>query len=121
MKIDITALMQDDFEPMMFSASVAEFGDRAGVLTWENALQESKSRLLFQEADLNEVKDYFKGFGAWSDSEIAGWSMQEANALLLQFIAGDIREIQDLGLEYYIENKGLIGQGADGRWWFTLG
>lgn len=33
-------------------------------------------------------------FGAWEDEEIAGWSNEEIDALVLQYAAGDLREAQ---------------------------
>src|SRR5262249_40014702 len=35
---------------------------------------------------------YFRDFGAWSPDEIAAWSDTDLNALLLQDIAGNVRE-----------------------------
>ena len=43
---------------------------------------------------IQEAKDYLKGFGAWSGEEIAGWSDAEVQAMVVQNIAVRIREME---------------------------
>ena len=74
-----------------YSASVAELGNDAGKITWENSL-DAAPRLLKSKDQLQEFAQYIRGFGAWTESEIKAWTVKECNALLLQLIAGDIRE-----------------------------
>ena len=75
------------------SASVAEIGDNAGQITWEASQEEVEDWILL---DTEEKKDAFRAFvkssGGWSEEETAAWNDAELNALLLQWIAGDIRE-----------------------------
>ena len=90
MKIDITDLISEDLG--MFSGSAAELGDNAGQITWRNALEYVTGNPIVPNADA--ARDYFESFGAWSADELKAMSDQEINALALQFIAGDVREIE---------------------------
>ena len=92
--VDVTCLVAD-IDPFDISASVAERGQNAGRETWANALVETNAHPLEIE-DRDAARAFFKGFGAWDDAEIAAWSNNELDALVLQFAAGDLREIQDL-------------------------
>lgn len=79
--------------PRDYSASVAEIGNNAGADTWRAACKDSRDYMMLDTADkLHAMREHVRGFGAWSDDEIAAWSDTELNALLLQFISGDIRE-----------------------------
>jgi hypothetical protein len=91
MELDITHLTdQDNVDLMDYSASIAEIGDKAGRETWNNAL--NTEHMLITKDQMEDVKDYIRDFGAWEDEEIDAWDLKETNALLLQFIAGDLRE-----------------------------
>ena len=99
MEINITHLVEAG-NMMDYSASVAEIGEYAGVYTWQAAMDEfcpdyGDMKPLVSGDDIQTVKDYFGGFGAWDAEEREAWTDQEVNALLLQFIAGDIREAGD--------------------------
>lgn len=80
-------------EPFNYSASVAEMGNNAGRITWNNAVDDSK---VFNLLDTDEKREAFKrfisGFGAWTEEEVNAWSNDELNALCIQFISGDMRE-----------------------------
>lgn len=92
MEIDITRFFKeaDAFE---FSHSIAEGGKNAGKETWQAALNEGASApLLSTPEQLEALREYVKGFGAWSDEEISAWSEAECNALFIQLISGDMRE-----------------------------
>ena len=94
MEIEITSFLasEDAFE---FSASVAERGENAGRETWHNAMVAGAAQPLLTTADqLDALRDHVKGFGAWDDAEIEGWSADECNALFIQMISGDIRELE---------------------------
>src|SRR4051812_6244905 len=95
MELDVTRLIReaDCFE---FSASRAERGDHAGRETWQNAKEEASESPLLSADQIDEARDYFRGFGAWSREELVAMSAEEINALLIQFVAGDIREAQEL-------------------------
>jgi hypothetical protein len=92
MEINITRFF-NEAAPMDYSASCAEIGMNAGRDTWNAAMEDAGDyKLLTNEDDLQEFRDYIKGFGAWNTEEIAAMSDQSLNALLIQFISGDIRE-----------------------------
>jgi hypothetical protein len=80
-----------------FSGSVAELGVNAGRITWANSMSSAASKpLLTTPEEIAEARDWARGFGAWDDETIDRWSETEVNALVLQFVAGEIREIEQL-------------------------
>ena len=92
MELDITEFVTNN-DPYHYSASIAECGANAGPDTWRNAVDEAKEKpLLTARPDIEEFREYMKGFGAWDDEAIAAWSDDECNALLIQLISGDMRE-----------------------------
>lgn len=130
MEIDITSLVARSCEMHHYSASQMELGPDAGRITWENSLDNAEeSPLLTEGEQIETARDYFGEFGAWDDDERAAWSAQEVNALLLQLIAGDIREALPELLDDYEEYKRLAEEGpissrifrADGRWYYYVG
>lgn len=92
MEINLTSLIETDM--FAFSHSRAEGGEDAGRNTWNAAKEHvtSEISLLPTEEACQEFRDYMKDFGAWNDEERAAWDAAECNALLLQLIAGDVRE-----------------------------
>lgn len=92
MELNITRFF-NEAAPMDYSASCAEIGQDAGPATWAAACDDSADYPMLDTDEKREAfKAHVRGFGAWSDDEIAAWSDAELNALLIQFIAGDIRE-----------------------------
>jgi len=91
MEINITSLLEEDL--FQFSHSRMEGGENAGRNTW-NAAKEAgtDSPILTTPEQLQALRDYVKGFGAWDAEEIAGWDDAECNALFLQLVSGDVRE-----------------------------
>ncbi|WP_196301891.1 hypothetical protein, partial [Streptococcus pneumoniae] len=64
----------------------------AGRDTWRHAVEDAPDyNLLDTDDKRDEFRAHVKGFGAWSDEEIAAWSDVELNALFMQLISGDIR------------------------------
>lgn len=94
MDINITQFFNDTRgHASYYSASCAELGDNAGRITWENAVDRGEfSPLLDTEEKREAMREFVRGFGAWTDEEINAWSDVELTALLIQFIAGDMRE-----------------------------
>lgn len=92
MELNITEFFRTA-APMDYSASAAEIGADAGRQTWLAAVEDAPDWPLL---DTDEKREAFKahllGFGAWQEDEIAEWSNRELVALLLQMIAGDIRD-----------------------------
>lgn len=95
-ELDISAIIDSPcFVPFDLSNNQATLGDDAGRLTW-NASKEAARTITPPLLDCDERREAFRDFvrdsGGWTREEIAAWSGEELNALLLQWIAGDIRE-----------------------------
>lgn len=95
MEVNITKFAKTADLPII-SGSCAELGQDAARFTWNNAKEEARHNRVLRPDQYDEFRRWIKGFGAWSESEIAAWTHDECNALLLQFIAGDLRELQAL-------------------------
>lgn len=94
-EIEITALVRsEEFVPFDLSNNRATLGDDAGKLTWNASVETAKEveSLIPTPEHKEAFRDFVKDFGAWSEEAIAAWSDTELDALLLQWIAGDIRE-----------------------------
>lgn len=90
-EVDVTCLVSD-VDPFDLAHSAAEAGSAN---KWSDALEIANGRRL-PGLDLTDAKAYFAGFGAWERQEIARWTRKEVVALVLQFAAGDLREVQAL-------------------------
>jgi hypothetical protein len=78
--------------------------------------------LLKDDDARDAARHWLKGFGAWTEDEIAAWSDDELNALVVQFVAGSIREMEAYDTpEEYQERDGRIYGTEGGRWYFYLG
>ena len=98
MEINISSLLsRSDFVPSQCSASRAELGQDAGHITWQNSMAAAAVPpvLLDTEEKLQAVRDFARESGGWTQEEVDAWPAQEVNALLVQWIAGDIREAFD--------------------------
>lgn len=92
MDLDITEFFKNA-NAFDYSASASELGLNAGRITWDHAVEGSKEYMILDSEEKREAfRSHVKGYGAWSEEKIRGWSDCELNALLLQFIAGDIRQ-----------------------------
>jgi hypothetical protein len=136
MEIDITDFVRTA-ETHELSASVAEMGENAGKITWNNALREASIVQLIDADHRDAFESWAREFGAWERDEIAAWSLDECNALLLQYIAGDLNTLESLCYsdddEFCIDwdeaerlsQKGTIGgnifKGVDNRVYFYMG
>lgn len=134
MEIKITNLFDGvSNPPALYSNSIANSGcQNIGQITWNNAKANASS--FIGEDTREEFEDWVKRFGAWEDEEIAAWSLNECNALLLQFIASEWREIDDLYSNEYGEINweevevavkdgqcsGNIFHGIDGEIYFSM-
>ncbi len=131
MEIDITDFFNAGGH-MDYSASIAEIGPDAGPSTWRAACDASEEYCVLDTPEkLEAARKYFRGFGAWSAEELAAMPDNEINALLLQFIAGDIREFSDDVSEWDWEEynaeaatgriSGNLFEGYDNRVYFYIG
>lgn len=135
MEIDITDYMQS-VDHFYISGSRAELGDNAAQITWSNANAEAAEKpLIVTDDEFRVFRDWAKAFGAWSQEEIAAWTATECNALLMQYISGDVRELEALASDddgeidwaeaERLTQAGTIGgniyPGTDGRIYFYMG
>ena len=138
-EIEITSLIKrDDFDPYFLSNSRANLGDDAGAITWNNSKALSKTLtqtppdLLPTEAHEQSFRDFVQDSGGWTEEEISAWDHDTLHTLLVQWIAGDIREaFDDAAFEdwdwdqYEIDaEKGRVSsrifKGDDGRVYFSI-
>lgn len=116
MEINITNFYRNAC-PKDYSASIAEIGRNAGPDTWRAANEDSADYPILDNEEKREAfREYIAGFGAWDDTEIAGFTDTELNALCIQFVSSDIREY---GLDD--ENGGNLFTGTDGEIYFYCG
>ena len=131
MELNITRFFKEA-SPMDYSASVAEIGNDAARSTWQAAVDDSDDYpMLDSDEKREEFRRYVKGFGAWTEDEIRAWSDQELNALLIQMIAGDIREAKldtdNPDWEQYEKDSeagrvaGRIFKGSDSEIYYYIG
>lgn len=93
-EINVNVLITD-YEPSELSGSIAERGANAGPETWANSVEAATATpLLKDDSERDGVREWAAGFGAWDEEEINGWSNEELDALVLQYAAGDLRELQ---------------------------
>lgn len=92
LEFDVTPLFADKLDAYLLSNSVANLGDRAGQITWENALEAATDYPLVTDENREEVQDWIKEFGAWDEAEILLWDSQTLSAFIWQSAAADFRE-----------------------------
>jgi hypothetical protein len=92
LEFDITPLFSDKLDAYMLSNSVANLGDNAGQITWENALEAAAEYPLATDDNRDEVIDWLKGWGAWSEGDLMQWNNQSLSALVWRFAAADFRD-----------------------------
>jgi hypothetical protein len=125
--IDLSPMVGED--AFQFSASAAEMGDNAGRITWNNA--KDGPQLLRDDAQREAFKEWIADFGAWNEEEREAFTDQELNALLVQFVSGDIREAEADSLEeidpaqlQVDQEEGRIAsylfQDDSGAWFYSL-
>jgi hypothetical protein len=95
MEIDVSRLI-NDLDPRDISGSQAERGINAARELWGNAVAAVEEPPLLTDDERAKARKWAREFGAWDDEHIAAWSAQEVDALVLQYAAGDLRELQDL-------------------------
>lgn len=111
-ELDISALVAGMRDPSEYSASVAERGQDAGRMTWKAACKDARE-LFGDTFDRAAFDEYFSHFGAWDDEELAAHTDEECAALMLQFIAGDMREAD---FSSYADIEGGAEPFTD-EWW----
>jgi len=131
MEIDITCMFHYPEQIPLMSGSCAELGPEAGYITWENSklFCENwyfKARpFLKTKEDFEAARDYFREFGAWSKEELDAMPDNEIQALLVQYIAGSIREMEGMTHRQYVAatKKGQVSGDIfkyGKTWYFTM-
>lgn len=126
MEIDITHLADTDM--FAFSHSAFEGGENAGSLTWRNALDGPQVNLAPSPDYWEAVRDWARDFGAWEADEISAMTEHELNALLLQFLAGDVRaagadDLEGVDWEVYEadeNNRGSLYRADNGAFYYSI-
>jgi hypothetical protein len=130
MELNITSFFNDE-NHFDYSHSQVEGGPSASRDTWnaakERALEEPK--LLTSDEAREEWRNELHSIGFDGDGEQITSDPVELEALLIQFISGDIREMQDLcgdsWEEYQIMSErgtvsGRMYRGGDGQIYYSL-
>ena len=112
----------------LLSGSVAELGPNAGILTWENSKRYAEAHPLLKTPEqIEEAKDYFKGFRAGLKRQSATWSDSEVQAIVVQHIAACVREMEHFDTYEAFKRaaeqgsvSGEVYKGDDGRWYVLL-
>ena len=129
MEIDVTHMVEDEDQMPQLSGSIAELGNNAGKLTWQNSVAYGQAHpLLKTDEDREAARKHFRGYGAWSDEDIAAWSEDELQGIVCQDVAAAIREREAYGTdEDFVaacesgHASGRLSRSDDGRWFFYLG
>jgi hypothetical protein len=131
MEINITSFFTA-VTPCELSGSVAEMGAHAGALTWSASCAASVHHPLLDDEDKRDAfREWVDGTGFDHAHELTAWTDLELNALFLQWIAGDLREmgIDDAsGIDWEevekMQEEGVyssnIFRGDDGQVYFSL-
>lgn len=91
-EIDITAFFSTE-DATGYSASMAELGPDAGVITWRASIGAVEQYRMLDTPDrLDAFRVWLKPCGGWSEAEIAAMPDDHLNALFLQWVAADMRE-----------------------------
>ena len=132
-EIEVTELAGEELG--LLSGSQAELGPDAGRITWRNSEGYARENSPITDGNRQNVRRFFYGFGAWSRDEIDGWDDVELGGLLVQFIAGDLREAEGVAWddeaggidwdEYQRQREagrvgGRVYPDAGGRIWFCF-
>lgn len=128
MELNITNIVNNT-DPFNYSASNAELGPNAGKITWNAANRDADELLSGENFDREAYDKYFKGFGAWDKAERDAMSDTEFRALMLQFIAADMRDAdihpnmtdEEWAAYEASDNAGRIGRGDDGQVYYYIG
>ena len=131
MEIDITSLTE--LNAWELSHSAAEGGWTSARDCWRaSQLAADEHCLLDSEEKLQAMRDFARSSGGWTKAEIERWTPTEVNALFLQWVAGDVRELgaDSLGemdwdkaeeLQREVQAHSNLFKGIDGRVYFYLG
>ena len=125
LELNITDFFKTE-NPCDYSDTIANSGQQnIGQITYNNALNSDYDFISpLSDTETQELRDFFLSFGDWEKEEINNWSARELNALLSQFISGDLREQTDENGNIYAENNPIantIFQDENGNVWYSFG
>lgn len=127
LELDVTSMVADADEMPMLSGSIAELGENASHITWRNSVDYGRSNPLLTPDQFDEVRDYYRDFGAWDDDEIDAWDASDLQGIVAQEAAAQIREMERFATyeEYQAAAErgsvsGSLYRGDDGRWFLML-
>ena len=105
----VTAHLDGNPPAHLCSGSMAELGNDAGRVTWENSgdLADRLPGFLETETELQEVRDHIKEYGAWDGEEIAAFTPRDLRAFIVQEVMAEIRHLEssDIDLEDFTEEE----------------
>lgn len=126
--INVTHLVSNSDTLTQYSDSVYNSGlQNTGEVTWRNARRAATDEPLVGPEHQETLRNWLYGLGGWTSDEIDAMTDTETNALLLQFIAGDIQEMQrhDDPTDYAAAQQD--GQASpylwcddEGKWFFDI-
>jgi hypothetical protein len=131
MVIEITTL--SEMNCFALSHSAFEGGENAGQNTWNASKKKAENTPLLNTPEkLQVMRDFARESGGWNKEEIAEWSENELNALFLQWVSGDVRELGADSLDEIdweeaeeMQSEGQVAsnifKGDDGKIYFYIG
>lgn len=129
MELNVTHMMDaiEDSPPLV--GSIAQYGQDAGPMTWRNSKAFGREHpLLSTDDERDAARGHFKGYGAWSEEEIAAWSEEELQGIVCQEVAHQISEMEHYETEEAYREASEAGQVSgrlykddDGQWYCYFG
>ena len=107
MTIDITDYVRE-WDHWHTSNSAFNLGPRAVAITWGNACKAGErwhKEWVPNDEARQEIRDYFRNYGAWPDEEIDGWSDQVLAAFLAQEISSKVQREDEEDFSFYVVNE----------------
>lgn len=93
-----------------YQNSVAVSGlSNIGEITWNRAKRDSDKYVFATDENRERLIDWLAGFGAWERDEMKEWTLQELNALMIQFVAGWVQDKENRTWDEY-EKASEAGQ-----------
>ena len=96
MEIDVTklvaAFVAEEPAAMDCSGSRMEHGCNAAAFTWGNACELADDQVVLTDDQVEAVRDYFLGFGAWERDELDDDTVA---GLLVQEVASECRRLSE--------------------------
>lgn len=109
-EIDVSQIWNQDCG--LLSDSAAELGENAGQITWHNCLALARRLPLVTDENRDDVRDYFRAYGAWDSDEIDAWTDTELSAMVWQEAAANMREFEDYCDSDFAKYKEECGKGT---------